>query len=288
MPKPFQIAFDPVNCFQAGWYAVMKYGTLPLVLGGALHACTTPSLDFSVEDDLNTSEGFSFRFGDFTEVPLEAIRPVEPPHELVQNFMNEFTLLLLIGALVGAAFMLLINSWLAVGYIRLQAETLQTRRAQFTTLFSGFDTFIPMLTWQLLRYGIQIGVAAATFAPFAIFFGGDWLLNEGESGGMFIILGVLFTAAAMIYTGLGLGLGSRYVVLHGCSPLEALERTWGAVAGNRLPFLLFHFLAGACNVIGLLACCVGLLFSIPLAETAITRGFLELEGPPTANARGTS
>ena len=286
MPKPFQIAFDPVPCFRAGWDAVIRYGTLPLVLGGLLHACTTPSLDFSAEKDLGSSEGFSFNFGSLPEIPMDAIRPVEPPHELVQNFMNELTLLLLIGGLIGAGIMLLINSWLAVGYIRLQAETLQTRRGQFATLFSGFDAFVPMLTWQVLRYGIQIGVAAAIFAPFAIFFGGDWLLNEGASGGIFIVIGLVCMVGAVIYTGLGLGLGSRYVVLHGCSPLEALERTWGAVAGNRLPFLLFYFLAGACNVIGLLACCVGLLFSIPIAETALTRGFLELEGPPTANTKG--
>jgi len=129
-------------------------------------------------------------------------------------------------------------------------------------------------------------VAAASFAPFAIFFGGDWLLNEGESGGIFIAIGLVCMVGAVIYTGLGLGLGSRYVVLHGCSPLEALERTWAAVSGHRLPFLLFYFLAGICNVIGLLACCVGLLFSIPLVETALTRGFIELDGPPTAKPQG--
>jgi len=114
MPKPFHIAFDPVPCFRAGWEAVMQYGTLPLILGGLLHACTTPSLDLSAEKDLGASEGFSFNFGSLPEIPLDAIRPVEPPHALVQNFMNELTILLVIGALVGAAVMLLINSWLAV------------------------------------------------------------------------------------------------------------------------------------------------------------------------------
>ena len=280
MSNAFPVAFNPAVCFGDGWKAVTRYGTLPLVLGAVLHACTTPSINTQGSPKESMEDGISFGLGEFGENPLEAIRPLEPPNELVQSFMDELTIITVFAALFAAAIMLLINSWIAVGYLRTQAQTLETQSTRMATLFSGFDAFVPMILWQLLKYGIQLGVAAATFAPFALFFGGDWLLNGGGRGFIFIGLGVVCVALVVIYVSLGLALGSRYVAIYGCSPLEALERTWSAVAGNRISLLLFYSLATVCNILGFLTCCVGLLISMPMVDTGLTRGFLALEGQP--------
>jgi hypothetical protein len=280
MTTPPHIAFDPFECFRESWRALFQTATLPLVMGGLFAACTKPK--FNVETDnsfeFDLSEGFDLR--GFSSDPLEAIRPYDPRNGFLQDYVSELTPYLVVTALVASAMMLLVHSWVQGGYLRLQAQSLRDHRGGFGTLFSGADCFVAMLLWNLLRYTIIAGVAAACFAPFALIVGGRWWVEGSTNGSAFWLgIGALITVAGTAYTVLGLVLGDRFVAIDGCTPLVALERSWQAASGQRLTLILFFLIAGAAYTAGFLTCCVGLIFAIPLVDGALTQGYLRLRPP---------
>ena len=130
--------------------------------------------------------------------------------------------------------------------------------ATFLQMLALFAAVVPML----LVVGFAALVAAAADSPavgFAI-------------GGA----GFLVWLPFFIYIALGLGFIPLAVALERLNPIEAFGRSWGLVRGNRLQLLLFHIVTTIFTLLGLLACCVGVLFTSALTYTANADAYLRL------------
>jgi len=68
------------------------------------------------------------------------------------------------------------------------------------------------------------------------------------------------------------------VVLEQATPVQALRRSFALANGNRMPLLAFaivSWLIQAAAVVGILLCCVGLLYTVPIARSLV--GFAKTE-----------
>lgn len=172
-----------------------------------------------------------------------------------------------------------LRCWVHPGYIRLHKQVIETGAGDFSTLFSGADMFMKMVTWKLLSGLISFGailVAALPGTALAIAGGmGDQQLLLIGGG----VLAVLLVLPVAIYVNMGLYVGNHVVVLEGLSAMEALERTWSLANGNRLTLFIFAFVMGLVMIgalfAGLLMCCIGVLFTVPAARAMMDVGLTE-------------
>lgn len=69
---------------------------------------------------------------------------------------------------------------------------------------------------------------------------------------------------------------SPELIVGNCGPVEALSRAWALGRGQRWRVVGYSLLSGAIAMVGMLACCVGLLPAFPLAYMILLALFLAL------------
>lgn len=143
-------------------------------------------------------------------------------------------------------------------------------------VFDARGQWLPMLLTTLLVGAVKIAVmlpgAALAFLAF-------WLANEGLGEGPAIAAGVgvsLLYAPVWIYVWLGISLAPKAVALEGLGPVQSVARSWSLVAGNRLWLLLYWIVMILFTFVGICACCIGVLFTGALSETAQCESYLRL------------
>ena len=249
----FARAFDPFRALQTSWTAV-KQAPVPLLLGGMLLAFTGGGGGVGVPID--PSRGGR-------DVDVEAFLP------------------LLLGAIgfgccLAIAFFLF-SSWIAIGFQRVVLDVLRTGRGDPGTVFDARGRFWDMVLARLFAGLIQL----AAFLPFAVVLGGvAWALSERAIDdevaiAAFVVVGLL-AAIVSIYVGLGVSMTAQAVALEDLSPADALRRSWSIARGHRWRLLLYWIVVGLFALLGLCACCIGVLFTAALARIAATESFLAL------------
>ena len=104
--------------------------------------------------------------------------------------------------------------------------------------------------------------------------------------GVIIGIGMLLCIIPGIIAAVFLGFGG-YVVIdqHEADPIAAIKRSIALVKPKFGPMLGLVFLLALINVLGLLLCFVGLLFTYPLTAIALAYTYRTLSGQPIAPAR---
>jgi uncharacterized membrane protein len=140
-----------------------------------------------------------------------------------------------------------ISTFFQVGLIRIFLAIARGQPAEFGTLFSGSDRFLPLLGVTVLM-----------------------VLSVGLGFLLFIVPGVIL--------GLGLFASMYYVVDAEMAPVDALRASWEATRGQKGEILLLGLIGLGLGLLGLLTCCVGLLATVPLYSLAMAIAFTRISG----------
>lgn len=180
------------------------------------------------------------------------------------------------GCLVGILFFLG-TSWLLCGFANAVEETARTGEDRIATVFDAKGRWLSM---ALVRLG-RAAVLVLALLPFAAIVVVSVILHEGLDlpEELAIVAGVLAGLLYLpiwIYIALGLALVVPAVALEGLDPVGAVARSWSLVRGNRLWLFVYAFVLLIVELAGLLACCIGVFFTGPLARIAWIDGYLAL------------
>ena len=183
---------------------------------------------------------------------------------------------IIIGAIVVQLCLSLVGwiggAWIRTGYYRLHQNLLGGMDSG-NTLFSGGDRFVDMLIWRLLAGLISL----VPFIIFGAIFGLGAMFLPPSMTAVGVILAVvlgLILLIVMIYIHLGLYFGDHLVALDNKKPMEALSESWAMASGNRSHLFLYTFVLGLFALLGLFACCVGIIATSAITHIGTTEAYL--------------
>jgi uncharacterized membrane protein len=166
---------------------------------------------------------------------------------MVTADLGNFALLGLIFVLINSVCSIVTQGPLQTGLHLFCAKKLYGRRAELGDMFKGFDYFLASFVAALL-----IGVFV--FA-----------------GSLLCVIPGLIVAAALKFTYL-------FILDKKMEFWPAMEASHNAVKGDYFGFTIFLIALACVNILGFLACIVGLLITIPLTVAAITIAYSEVVG----------
>lgn len=179
---------------------------------------------------------------------------------------------LVIGLIMGS--LSILGPWLMAGlYIGKYDERVNNKPFEIGSLFRGFDHGMPIFMYLLLTIGLMfaamiipvmfIGVFAALAEQSAIF---------GILAGVFYLL--LIVAIILLSTSLFFSL--PFIIFGGMEAMDAMKASAKIIRNNLLTVFLFTFVAGLVAQLGVLACFVGIYFTLPVAYFAYYYAFADV------------
>lgn len=170
----------------------------------------------------------------------------------------------------------LVSIWVGLGGILLMLEVTRGGNPNLGLLFQGgpylvrsiVATLVLMLAWVgiFLVVGLPAGLVA-----YALGF-------DTPAGIAVIVLGGLLVAVPFVLIWFCAMFFQYCLVDQNVGAIDSLRYSWRISQGNRLNiFLLILSLAGI-NLLGLLACCVGMFFTMAFALVCLAVGYLLMSG----------
>jgi hypothetical protein len=191
---------------------------------------------------------------------------------------------LAIGLLSGACCLGLLifiaSAWITPGVLFGLREVLQDGELGERGMFEHRGRFVPLLLSRLL-------VSVLVVCVFVVIAGGTLVIVllarslQTLSLPMVLLAPVMLLAGlaaliSIIYIFLGFYLMEGAVVFEERSPVEALKRSWSLVRGNRWRLVWFGLVSVFVTLLGLVACCVGVIATGAVARLAAPEAFLRL------------
>ncbi len=252
----FSQAFHPFRALGAAWRAIQA-APLAMIVGGVL---------------LTLTSGGGSGGGGLSEDGSGWGGSLDTGHAL------------LIVALVVLALGIALAFWLfgclvRVGFAGAMESVLATGEARLGQVFEPRGLWLKMVLVTLLRallsFLVTLPLLAVMLVPLFLRGAGN---SDAFSIGLLVGIGaiVLIAAPVWIYVLLGLSLMPEATAIEGLGPRDALRRSWSLVAGNRLQLLLYVVVLAVFTLLGLLACCVGVLFTGAISHIANYESYLRL------------
>jgi hypothetical protein len=170
--------------------------------------------------------------------------------------------------------------WLGLGQIRLYLNIARGQRAEFTDLFTGGPYVLTVILGTLLISLITTAVLLPFAAPPLI----AWFATNDANVTLIagLVSGVI-GVPVLIFIGLSLFMFQYVVVDRNMGVMDALRTSWQIMSGNRLWMFVYGIIGFFLYLGGLLACCVGALFTVSYAMLGLTVIYLVITGQPTAD-----
>ena len=272
-------AFDVERCYRRAWAAFQRQ-PVGLLLGSFLLWITNGGGgggNYSLPD-LGDGSG--------SDSPASMGEGARDALNQLQSMVGTAELAL-IGGILACVFVviglvLVFRAWLLPGYLRLQRACLLDEDAPIGILFGGGDALVRMIGWQLLRGVIGMGTFVVSALPAAaivvLTLSGEGTQLRMMGLGAASLVALITIVPASVYVGLGMVLGDRYIALGNSDVMDALDRSWDAASGNRIQMLVFVVLTWLPNLLGCLACCIGMVFTQCLQSMSLTEAWLVLTG----------
>jgi hypothetical protein len=205
----------------------------------------------------------------------------ELAQRVVQMFMNsggnEEQTLKIVAVVVGLFFSLLtsiVTTILSAGFLWMFIKNARGK-TEFADLFAGFSSGVWL---QVLMAGVAWGAIMVSVALFSLAPG--IFLSEKYGSPIPAVIGTLIFMIPMAYLSVGLGFVFPLILDRRIGWQEAMRtaistvhRQWFAVAG-----LIFIYTLLA--VSGVLVCCLGIIFTMPLGYAIWAEGYRRLFGDP--------
>jgi uncharacterized membrane protein len=131
----------------------------------------------------------------------------------------------------------IIQTYFTAGRVRASVRAVRTADATFGDFFAAGAHYFPFLAMTFLQsFVVAIGIL------------------------LFIVPGAILAV--------GLSLAPYYVIDQNMGPIEALKASWAASKGQKGELFVFGLASGGVMLLGLLACCLGLIVAFPVIQLA--------------------
>lgn len=256
----FADAFDPFRSLRSSW-KVLRAAPLALLIGGLLLFLTDPG-------------GSGGNFGGQFQREYDQ-------HAGDVDAATRAFLVLLAGAVgfglccfaIGA---FLVHSWIWIGFANTVERALRTGSTEVGALFDPRGRMPTMLITRLVGGVFE----TLCWIPLGLAIGAAILFRSSEAfpfvAAALALTGSFVSFCIWAYVGLGLSLAKPIVALEGLHPLDALNKSWTLVRGNRLALLWFYIVTVVVALFGFCLCCVGALATYTLFYTARVESYLLL------------
>lgn len=218
---------------------------------------------------------------------IAAVSGVQDASQNPMGKIGAFAVTFLLSNAVGTAFNILAQSVGLLGLYRVIFDVLIGRKADVGRMFSQLrkvPTFVLSSLAMMIAVGIPTLIYFAMVALLVLASVGVQVsqVDPAHWGSLLtastvaIIAGatVLYVAFALVVF-LPLSFFSQAeIALTDCGPLEAIRRAWLVASGNRLAAIGYVFVSGLVMMIGLLACCIGVLPAMPLGYGLVLAFYL--------------
>ena len=142
----------------------------------------------------------------------------------------------------------------------------------------------------MLLVGLLVGmvnfgtftVAGLPSAPFFYWAFEAVMAGDLETFQLWMLAGLVVLAVITVpiatYVWAGVRLAPFAVVLDGMGTMEALEHSWALANGNRIRMVNFAFVNALFALLGMLACCIGVIYTGSVAQAAWVDAYLRVTG----------
>ncbi len=156
------------------------------------------------------------------------------------------------------------------------------READFGRLFGGGRYMISLILATLLLYLVIIGLSLVSAIPAVIVLA---VVGKNPQAGSIVAVVALFAfyAVLMIILSLRLSFYSYLIVDRNLGAFDSLRGSYQITRGHAWQILGLFLLAFLINVAGLIACLVGLVFTMPYTMLLLVVAYLSLSGSPAAD-----
>lgn len=173
----------------------------------------------------------------------------------------------------------LVGTPLGAGLMVVALEQLQHQTPEFSDFFKGFRRFRPLVFTSFL---VGLITFVAVFAVAITFGGAAFLLAQSGAATEALVglavVGAAIAIAAVIYISVSYLLVTPIVLDRSVGVWNSLELSRRIMATRWWPALGFLIVLSVLNILGFLACCVGLLATIPVSLCAIAVAYSDQVG----------
>ena len=227
------------------------------------------------------------------EIPFrrKAVEPVEcikGGWEIIKNQYWLFVGMTLIAIMIGSAVPIVLLGPMMSG---LNLTFLKARRGEpieFGTLFKGFDYFGPSLIASLLHIVPILVIVVPAYILFYLGMVVSMVASQNSSGepnpaaflgvmGGFLLFW-LVVMIAIIVISVGFIFAYPLIVDRKLSGFDAVKLSFRAAMSNFWRLLGMMLLTGLLNIVGVLACYVGVFFVMPIGYAAIAKAYEQVFG----------
>jgi uncharacterized membrane protein len=170
---------------------------------------------------------------------LEVVKVLGAVEEGSVEYWALYGLAQLVGMIIGA--------FLGVGLVRIFVSAARGGEPRIGDLFGGVDRFLPYLATSALQ-------------------------------ALAVTCGMLLCIVPGVILALGLSLSHTLVVDAGMGPIQAMRESWRVTRGQKTQILVFALGCLLVALIGLLACCIGVLASAAVIGVAFGIVYVRLTG----------
>lgn len=178
---------------------------------------------------------------------------------------------------------MLLQLWIGTGQALFLLRIARGQDASFGEVFRGAPYMLTVIFASLAFFLILGGVVALGLIPGGL----AMAVAPGNpmAGPVVIGLGLVVACVALIIIALRLSQYYYLIIDRGAGIMESLRVSLEVTRGNAGNIFVIGFMTGLVNLAGLLACGVGLLFTLPFTALLIPVMYLALTGQPIADPR---
>ena len=168
--------------------------------------------------------------------------------------------------------MLVAIIWINIGQMLFMLRVAQGETPDIMNLFRGGPWLLSMILLAIIIFpAMYLFMALVIGVPTGL--GAVLGLALGSKEPVFAIIGLVVGSVCalgmIVYLGLGISQCAYFLIDRNAGIFESLRGSWQMTQGNRLAIFLVFVLITLINMGGLLACCIGILATMPYTALAV-------------------
>jgi hypothetical protein len=181
----------------------------------------------------------------------------------------------------GTLAMLLFQAWITIGQAIVLLDIARGRDADFGEVFSGGRYIVRVVLAYILFVLMMMGLMALGAIPGALV----WFAagRDSAAGPIVLALGFIVGVIAAIILALRLSMFYLLIIDRDAGILDSLRLSYELTRGKAGMLFVIYLIAGFVNLLGVLACFIGLIFTLPYGALLPIVTYLALTGQATAD-----
>lgn len=173
----------------------------------------------------------------------------------------------------------LVELWLGLGLFLFVLRIARGDEPSLADLFAGGRYFLPTLAATLLLGLAVAALFGVCLAPAGLMYAAK---QDEDAALIAMLVGMAVAVVPVVVVSLMFGQFQALIVDHEVGAIEALRLSKRITAGNKLYLFVLGLVVLAINLVGALACLVGLIFTGPFTVLLTAVAYLAMTGQPTA------